>query len=201
VPSAGNTGGQAASGTQTLTARVLVLAAGCAALVYLRPYAAVPWGMAIGGGLLYATCSRRIPWRTTALLAAVFAAALVPWLLAESGEQRGAARDGARGHAHGPHAHGQLAAVAFSDAEPLLAEPLMQVVERLGASLVRAKGFVNVAGEPRRGFLERAGARTELRFESPWGGETPRTEIVFIGEGLDGDALRRQLWACRARRA
>ncbi len=117
-------------------------------------------------------------------------AELVPWLL----DVRGAAR--AR-PAHAPHRHGQLAAVAYSDPAPLLAEPLLAVVERLGPALVRAKGFVHLAGEGRRGFLERAGLRTELRFGEPWGDDPPVTELVFIGEGLDAGALRRQLWACR----
>jgi G3E family GTPase len=120
-------------------------------------------------------------------------AELAPWLL----DLRAASR--APRVAHGPHAHGQLAAVAYSDPAPLLAEPLLDLVERLGSALVRAKGFVHVAGDPRRGFLERAGARTELRFTEPWGAEPPRTEIVLIGEGLDAGAIHRQIWACRAR--
>ncbi|HXU60065.1 MAG TPA: GTP-binding protein [Polyangia bacterium] len=121
-------------------------------------------------------------------------AELVTWLL--DGRRGGAA--GRARHAHAPHAHSQLAAVAFADPAPLLAEPLLAVVDRLGPALVRAKGFVNLAGEPRRGFLERAGLRTELRFGEPWA-EAPRsTEIVLIGEGLDAGAIRRQLWACRA---
>jgi G3E family GTPase len=123
------------------------------------------------------------------------AAALVPWLL----ETRLGAR--APRAAHVPHGHGQLGAVAFSEDEPLLAAPLLQIVERLGDALVRAKGFVNVVGEDRRGFLERAGARTSLRFDEPWGDRRRRTELVLIGEGLDAAALHRQLWACRARRA
>jgi G3E family GTPase len=118
-------------------------------------------------------------------------AELVPWLL----EVRATGR--AR-PAPGPHRHGQLAAVAYSDPAPLLAEPLLAVVERLGPALVRAKGFVHLAGEPRRGFLERAGLRTELRFAEPWGAAPPLTELVLIGEGLDAGAIRRQLWACRA---
>ena len=118
-------------------------------------------------------------------------AELVPWLL----DARPAAR--AR-PAHGPHHHGQLAAIAYSDPAPLLAAPLMAVVERLGEALVRAKGFVHLAGEPRRGFLERAGLHTELRFGEPWGPSAPVTELVLIGEGLDAGAIRRQLWACRA---
>jgi G3E family GTPase len=122
------------------------------------------------------------------------AAELVPWLL------RTGTRAKAPGPAHdAPHRHSQLTAVAFCQDEPLLAEPMLDLVERLGVALVRAKGFVNVAGEPRRGFLERAGARTSLRFGDPWGDSPRRTEIVLIGEGLDPGAVRRQLWACRAR--
>jgi G3E family GTPase len=123
------------------------------------------------------------------------AAELVPWLL---DTRRGARAPRAHGHTHA-HRHGQLTAVAFSDDAPLLAEPLLDVVARLGDALVRAKGFVHLAGEPRRAFLERAGARTGLRLEEPWADGPRRTELVLIGEGLDAAAIRRQLWACRAR--
>lgn len=122
-------------------------------------------------------------------------AELIPWLLDTGGHRRSAHRH------HAPHQHSQLSAAAFSDDAPLLAEPLLQLCEQLGETLLRAKGFVHVAGEPRRGFLERAGARTTLRFGEPWGAEPPRTELVFIGERLDPAALRRQLWACRAQAA
>ena len=63
---------------------------------------------------------------------------------------------------------------------------------------MRAKGFVQLAGEHRRAFLERAGARLSLRLGEPWPPGPRRTEIVLIGEGLDGASLQRQLWACRA---
>jgi cobalamin biosynthesis protein CobW len=122
------------------------------------------------------------------------AAEMVTWLL----DARRTAPASRPRHAHGPHAHSQLAAVAYADPGPLLAEPLLAVVDRLGPALVRAKGFVHVAGEPRRGFLERAGLRTELRFGEPWGDTSPSTELVFIGEGLDAGTIRRQIWACRA---
>jgi len=132
-------------------------------------------------------------------------AALVTWLLdlggrASVSRQRAThASDHAEaGEAHRPHAHGQLVAAVFADESPLLAEPLLQVCERLGPTLVRAKGFVHLAGEPRRGFLERAGAHTTLKYAEPWGDERPRTELVMIGEGFDEVAIQRQLWACRA---
>jgi G3E family GTPase len=131
-------------------------------------------------------------------------AALCPWLLDVSGRAAATTRaraaragDGEVGNAP-PHAHGQLVAVAYSDEAPLLAEPLLRVCERLGPDLVRAKGFVHLAGEPRRGFLERAGVHTTLRFAEPWGADRPRTELVLIGERFDEAVIHRQLWACRS---
>jgi G3E family GTPase len=121
-------------------------------------------------------------------------AALVPWLL----DVRAAPRV-ARADRHA-HTHGQLTVVTYADPEPLLSEPLLAVIEGLGVALVRAKGFVHVAGDDRRGFLERAGARTGLTFGDPWGAAARGTELVLIGDALDGDAIRRQLWACRAGR-
>jgi G3E family GTPase len=102
------------------------------------------------------------------------------------------------GEAH--HHAGQLVAVTFADDAPLVGERVMAVIEALGARLVRAKGFVNLAGEERRGFVERAGVRTSLELREAWAGSPRRSEIVLIGDDLDEAALRRALWACRAAR-
>jgi G3E family GTPase len=131
--------------------------------------------------------------------------AMTAWIL----EPRPLTAFASRGHdhAHGHHHHdddrghhhaGQLAAAIFTDPAPLLAGPLMEFVHSLGDRLVRAKGWVRLHGEPRRGFLERAGVRTELRLAEPWGADAPRTELVLIGDELDEAAVRRALWACRA---
>jgi G3E family GTPase len=98
---------------------------------------------------------------------------------------------------HGHHHGGQLVAVSFVEDAPLVGERVMAVIESLGSRLVRAKGFVNLAGELRRGFVERAGVRTSLELREPWD-TTPKTELVLIGDDLDEAALRRALWACRA---
>ena len=116
--------------------------------------------------------------------------ALFHWLL----ERRKHAGRSPHVHTHG---HSQIAAVAYSDPAPMLSEPLMQVLERLGDRLVRAKGFVHIAGDDRRGFLEHAGKHTSLSYGENWGQDPPHTELVIIGEGLDDSAIRRQLWACR----
>lgn len=102
-------------------------------------------------------------------------------------------------HAHGGHTHGnQLVATVFTDDVPLIGERILAVIEALGDRLVRAKGFVHLAGDDRRGFVERAGIRTELRHLEPWGDAPRRTEIVLIGDDLDEAAIHRALWACRA---
>jgi G3E family GTPase len=119
-------------------------------------------------------------------------AALAPWLL-----DARSARAPAAPVPHRPHAHGQLVATAFADDAPLLGEALLSLCRRLGPALVRAKGFVHLAGEDRRAFLERAGTVTELRLGDPWPGPR-RTELVLIGENLDPGALQRELWSCRA---
>jgi cobalamin biosynthesis protein CobW len=99
---------------------------------------------------------------------------------------------------HGHHHGGQLIAVTFTDDAPLVGERVLAVIDALGSRLVRAKGFVNLAGESQRGFVERAGIRTSLELRDPWGNEPRKTEVVLIGDDLDEAALRRALWACRA---
>jgi G3E family GTPase len=103
----------------------------------------------------------------------------------------------ADGGAHGHHHRNQLIAVTFSDDAPLIGERVLACIEALGDRLIRAKGFVHLAGDDRRGFVERAGIRTELRHDGVWGAGPRRTELVLIGDDLDEAAIHRALWACR----
>jgi len=120
-------------------------------------------------------------------------AELVPWLLA-----RGGVADGLAKSHHHHHSHGQLVAAAYQDDAPLLEAPLMALLSRWGPTLVRAKGFVNLAGASEPYLVEKAGDRTLLQPGSKWGSGPRRTEFVLIGEDLDPAAVKRQLWACRA---
>ncbi|MBK9031589.1 MAG: GTP-binding protein [Myxococcales bacterium] len=117
------------------------------------------------------------------------AVALTAWLLAARAPRP------TSGHGH-RHRHGQLSAAIFADPTPLAGDAVLAVLRELGDRLVRAKGFVRLAGDVDAGFVERAGAVLELRRGLPWPGP-PRTELVMIGDDLDESALRRALWACR----
>ncbi len=103
-------------------------------------------------------------------------------------------------HAHGAHHHaGQLVAMVFSEDAPLVGERVLAALDALGDRLVRAKGFVHLAGEDRRAFVERAGVRTSLSWADAWPPGPRKTELVLIGDALDEAAVQRALWACRSR--
>lgn len=126
------------------------------------------------------------------------AAAMVPWLLEarpRADWRSATGHDGGAATHH--HAH-QLTAATFVDDAPLVGPALALALESFGDALVRAKGFVALAGEPRRGILQRAGARTVLELGDAWGDEPRVTRLVLIGEDLDEAVVQRRLWACRA---
>lgn len=101
-------------------------------------------------------------------------------------------------HHHHHHHHGQLVAASFVDEAPLVRDRLLEVVHALLPALVRIKGFVHLAGEPERAFLELAGNQLSLTGHGPWPDAARKSELVFIGDDLDEPALLRALWACRA---
>lgn len=98
------------------------------------------------------------------------------------------------------HLHGQLHAMVFADPSPLVAEHVLEILGALGDSLARAKGFIAIAGEPRRGFIEKAGAHLGISFPDHAPGAamaSAGSEFVLIGD-FDDAAVMRQLYACRA---
>jgi G3E family GTPase len=129
------------------------------------------------------------------------ARAMTAWVIEPRKLRAWTERRRARDHdddGHGHHHPNQLVAVTFTDDAPLLGDRVLAAVEALGARLIRAKGFVHLVGDDRRGFLERAGIRTELGHAGSWGAGPRRTELVLIGDDLDEAAIYRALWACRA---
>lgn len=63
-------------------------------------------------------------------------------------------------------------------------------------SILRIKGFVAVHGKPMRLLVQGVGNRFERYFDRRWTtGEARCTRLVFIGQGLDAEAVQRELSA------
>ncbi len=98
------------------------------------------------------------------------------------------------------HAH-DFDSFSFTVDEPLDGERLRALFDSLPTSLLRAKGVLNLTEEPaRRTVYQRVGERWSYTPAAPWGDETPRSSIVFIGPAgwIDRSKLETGLDACRA---
>jgi G3E family GTPase len=126
------------------------------------------------------------------------ALAMTAWILERRAVRAGRAVRPRRAHDHGRghHHDGQLAAIAFADDGAFVVDAVLDVLRGLGDRLARAKGWVISAADRRAVFVEKAGARLDAT-PAPEAAAA-RTELVLIGE-LDEPAVRRALYACRAR--
>ena len=93
-------------------------------------------------------------------------------------------------HAHGAHhdhAHDHFDSMVIS-LGTVDADNLKVSVEKLlnEFNLFRIKGFAAVKNKPMRQVLQAVGKRLEVHFDRLWEvTETPKTELVLIGKGLD----------------
>ena len=103
------------------------------------------------------------------------------------------------------HEHAaDIASVALREATPLdgavLNGWLSRLVQERGRDLLRMKGIVHLADEPRRFVFHGVHMTLDGAPGAVWRpGEPRQSEIVFIGRNLDPDALREGLNACRVR--
>jgi G3E family GTPase len=68
-----------------------------------------------------------------------------------------------------------------------------------GADILRAKGIVHVAGEPRRLVFQAVHMMLEGDLQRPWGEDEPRqSRLVFIGRNLDEARLKAGFESCAA---
>ena len=97
-------------------------------------------------------------------------------------------------HAHGSHhdhAHDHFDSLVISFGR-VDSNKLSTVIEQLlnDFNLFRVKGFAAVANKPMRQVLQAVGKRLESHFDRLWEtDETPKTELVLIGKGLDEVAI------------
>lgn len=63
-------------------------------------------------------------------------------------------------------------------------------IERHGNDMLRYKGVLAIAGEPRRLIVQGVHRVAGFDYGSPWGDETPRSRLVIIGRYLPVEVLR-----------
>ncbi|MCX6966552.1 MAG: GTP-binding protein [Verrucomicrobia bacterium] len=69
----------------------------------------------------------------------------------------------------------------------------------LKAKIFRSKGFVSVAGNPRRVLFHGVNNRFTIFWDRLWDkGETRTSQMVFIGKNIDAEAIRSALVKCLA---
>jgi len=85
--------------------------------------------------------------------------------------------------------------------EPLAMSRLRQVIEDLPTSIYRAKGVIYLQETPdQRAILQVVGRRVSLTMGTPWGDDSPHTQLVMIGsqDNLNTATVASQLESCIA---
>ncbi|MEO3975547.1 CobW family GTP-binding protein [Streptomyces sp. CAU 1734] len=106
---------------------------------------------------------------------------------------------GEAGHRHTGHLHSGYTGVDFTAREPLHPRRLIEFLDSRPGGLYRIKGFIDFGtADPRNRYAVHAVGRFLRFYPEPWpGGAEPLTELVLIGSGIDGPALRGELDATR----
>ncbi|WP_171162641.1 GTP-binding protein [Streptomyces sp. I05A-00742] len=102
-------------------------------------------------------------------------------------------------HGHEGHLHSAYETVDFVSEDPLHPRRFMEFLDGRPEGLYRIKGFVyfGVPGHRQKFALHAVGDFLRM-YRSPWARSEPRlTQLVMIGSGIDGGALRAGLDACR----
>jgi len=133
---------------------------------------------------------------------------LEPEITASACDVPGHVHDENCGHGHvdstASHlADGDIGTVALQSKQPMDQDKvqawLMSLVETRGADILRLKGIIDIADEPRRLVVQGVHMQLEGDLQRPWADGEPRSSrLVLIGRGLDASELQRGLDACSA---
>ncbi|KRQ98140.1 cobalamin biosynthesis protein CobW [Bradyrhizobium valentinum] len=87
------------------------------------------------------------------------------------------------------HEHNDFASVVVEFPEVANIDALVASIQRLAReqNVLRAKGYIAVAGKPMRLLLQSVGERVRHQFDMPWGTRPRRSKLVMIGEHDDID--------------
>ena len=97
--------------------------------------------------------------------------------------------------------HHEIASCAFTFDQPFSVDRFEAFVANLSlnAKVFRSKGFISIAGNPRRALFHGVNNRFTIFWDRLWEkGETRTSQMVFIGKALDTDAIRCELIKCLA---
>ena len=95
--------------------------------------------------------------------------------------------------------HHDIQSFSFEFERPIVIEKFELFVQELSEKekVFRSKGFLAVAGNPRRAIFHGVNNRFTIMWDRLWEkGETRRSQIVIIGKALDEARLRAQLEKC-----
>ena len=97
--------------------------------------------------------------------------------------------------------HHEIQSCAFTFDQPFNIERFEGFVQHLSdnAKVFRSKGFISIAGNPRRAIFHGVNNRFTIFWDRLWEkGETRTSQLVFIGKNLDRAAIERSLVKCLA---
>lgn len=101
-------------------------------------------------------------------------------------------------HQYHDHAHATYQSFVFTSDKSLHPQRFESFVNtQIPLSIYRAKGFVDLGlkGHQRKYVFSLVGSRAELKWDN-WRGDTPKTELVFIGQDFDEAKIKTTLQAC-----
>ena len=92
---------------------------------------------------------------------------------------------------------GSIAIETDGDVDPKkLNAWLGELLRERGVDIFRMKGFISIAGEPRRFVFQGVHMLFDGQPDRPWGDLPRRNQLVFIGRNLDEQAMRQGFEAC-----
>ena len=92
---------------------------------------------------------------------------------------------------------GSIAIEMDGDADPRRLEAwLSKLLRERGVDIFRMKGFISLAGEPRRYVFQGVHMLFDSQPDRSWGDSPRRNQLVFIGRDLDEQSMRQGFEAC-----
>ena len=73
---------------------------------------------------------------------------------------------------------------------------LSQLLAERGVDIFRLKGFISIAGDPRRFVFQGVHMLLDSQPEREWGDTPRRNQLVFIGRNLDEEDIRQGFEQC-----